>query len=137
MLNNGFPWVVHSDKKTGYHKQTVNYLGRYLKRPPISGSRLMHYAGGKEIDFTYLDHRDQRYKKLTLTQTELIERIISHIPEKHFRMVRYFGFLSNRVCGENLPKVYMESTYLQSDKSIKLRCVRIFGFFLKGLPSSL
>lgn len=106
MLNNGRPWVVHSDKKTGYHKQTVNYLGRYLKRPPISGSRLMHYAGGKEIDFTYLDHRDQRYKKLTLTQTELIERIISHIPEKHFRMVRYFGFLSNRVCGKKLPKVY-------------------------------
>jgi hypothetical protein len=34
MVNNDRPWVVHNDKKTGYHKQAVNYLGRYLKRPP-------------------------------------------------------------------------------------------------------
>ncbi|EOO2057025.1 IS91 family transposase, partial [Escherichia coli] len=29
-----------------------------------------------------------------------------HIPEKFFKMVRYFGFLANRVCGEKLPQVY-------------------------------
>lgn len=33
-------------------------------------------------------------------------RYISHIPAKHFKMVRYYGFLSNRKRGELLPKVY-------------------------------
>lgn len=28
--------------------------------------------------------------------------MIKHIPEKHFRMVRYFGFLANRVVGKLL-----------------------------------
>ncbi|HHA2288218.1 TPA: transposase [Enterobacter asburiae] len=29
-------------------------------------------------------------------------RYISHIPVKHFKMVRYYGFLSNRKQGEQL-----------------------------------
>ncbi|EOS94097.1 IS1294 transposase, partial [Erwinia tracheiphila PSU-1] len=41
-----------------------------------------------------------------LTQHEMVRRLKQHIPEKHFRMVRYFGFLANRVCGEKLPQVY-------------------------------
>lgn len=42
----------------------------------------------------------------TLTQRELVARLKQHIPEKYFKMVRYFGFLANRVCGEKLPQVY-------------------------------
>ncbi|WP_366942688.1 transposase [uncultured Vibrio sp.] len=34
----------------------------------------------------------------------MIRRLIQHIPEKNFRMIRYFGFLANRVVGEKLPK---------------------------------
>jgi len=33
-------------------------------------------------------------------------RYISHIPVKHFKMVRYYGFLSNRKRGKRLPQVY-------------------------------
>jgi len=36
----------------------------------------------------------------------MIRRYISHIPEKHFKMGRNYGFLSNRKRGELLPKVY-------------------------------
>lgn len=36
----------------------------------------------------------------------MIGRYISHIPAKHFKMVRDYGFLSNRKRGELLPKVY-------------------------------
>ena len=36
----------------------------------------------------------------------MIGRYISHIPAKHFKMVRYYGFLSSRKRGELLPKVY-------------------------------
>lgn len=54
----------------------------------------------------YYDHRTQQYRQQTLTQEEMIGRYISHIPEKHFKTVRYYGFLSNRKRAELLPKVY-------------------------------
>jgi len=41
-----------------------------------------------------------------LTQHEIVARLKQHIPEKFFRMERYFGFLTNRVCGEKLQVVY-------------------------------
>ncbi|PHX25426.1 hypothetical protein AO282_16295 [Pseudomonas amygdali pv. morsprunorum] len=93
-------------KKTKNGKKTVNYLGRYLKKPPISGSRLAHYTSGATLSFTYLDHRTKTYQQETLSQTDMLRRVVQHIPEKHFRMIRYFGFLANRVCGRQLPRVY-------------------------------
>lgn len=41
-----------------------------------------------------------------LSQEKMIGRYISHIPSRHFKMVRYYGFLSNRKRGSLLPKVY-------------------------------
>ncbi|KJF92715.1 hypothetical protein UB34_20255 [Photobacterium leiognathi] len=32
--------------------------------------------------------------------------MIEHISDKHFKMIQYFGFLSNRRHAEMLPKVY-------------------------------
>lgn len=55
-------------------------------------------------------------KQQTLSQEEMLGRYISHIPAKHFKMVRYYGFLSNRKRGELLPKVYEA---LQMDKRKK------------------
>ncbi|EGH26757.1 ISPsy3, transposase, partial [Pseudomonas amygdali pv. mori str. 301020] len=37
---------------------------------------------------------------------DMLRRVVQHIPEKHFRMIRYFGFLANSVCGRQLPRVY-------------------------------
>ena len=36
----------------------------------------------------------------------MIARLVEHIPDKHFRMIRYYGFLSNRRRGDILPRVY-------------------------------
>lgn len=36
----------------------------------------------------------------------MLWRYISHIPSRHFKMVRYYGFLANCKRGELLPKVY-------------------------------
>ncbi|SOQ16765.1 IS801, transposase [Pseudomonas syringae pv. persicae] len=57
----GQHWHIHLSKKTENGRKTVNYLGRYLKKPPISGSRLAHYTCGATLSFTYLDHRTQTY----------------------------------------------------------------------------
>ncbi len=69
--------------------------------PPIAAARLADYTGGDAM-FTYLDLRRKRNKDLTLDQTEMMLRILSHMPEKHFKMIRYFGFLSNRLRGRLL-----------------------------------
>lgn len=101
----GRRWKVHFAKKTRGAWRSVKYLGRYLKRPPVSASKLRHYSGGAVVH-CYYDHRTQRYQQQTLTQEEMIGRYISHVPAKHFKMVRYYGFLSNRKRGTLLPKVY-------------------------------
>lgn len=97
---------MYMSKKTAGGRNTARYLGRYLKKPPIAASRLGHYNGGASLSFRYLDHKTGETATETLTQRELVARLKQHIPEKFFKMVRYFGFLANRVCGEKLPQVY-------------------------------
>lgn len=98
-------WKVHFAKKAHGAWRSVKYLGRYLKRPPVSASKLRHYSGGAVVHH-YYDHRTQRHRQQTLSQEEMIGRCISHVPAKHFKMVRYYGFLSNRKRGRLLPQVY-------------------------------
>ncbi|EOS92807.1 IS1294 transposase [Erwinia tracheiphila PSU-1] len=100
-------WHVCMSKKTAGGKNTVKYPGRYLKKPPIAASRLAHYAGGATLNFRYHDHNTGEQATETLTQRESLAQLKQHIPEKFFRMVRYVGFLSSRVCGEKLQVVYI------------------------------
>ena len=58
------------------------------------------------MTFDYLNHRNGQTESLILSPEALIERILEHIPDKHFKIFRYFGFLSNRRRGEMLPRVY-------------------------------
>lgn len=98
-------WHVHLEQTTRGKEKTLRYLGCYLKRPPISGKRLAHYRGEASLSFRYYDHRTGLYCKETITQEEMIDRVRQHIPDEHFRMVRYYGFLSNRLRGQYLPLV--------------------------------
>ncbi|MEX3557149.1 MAG: IS91 family transposase [Burkholderia sp.] len=137
ILSVGGPhWHVYSSKKTHSHRQTVNYLGRYLKKPPISGSRLAHYTASPTLEFTYLDHKTQTYQQESLSQVEMLERVIQHIPEKHFRMIRYFGFLANRVCGRYLPLVYQALKMEVPGKAPKVCFAQMSKAFLNRDPFS-
>lgn len=86
-------------------KVNVNYLGRYLKRPPIGETRIKAYDG-QFVTFEYLDHYTETKQLTILAVSDFIARLITHIPDKHFRMIRYYGFLATRVRGKLLPKVY-------------------------------
>ncbi|WP_339053442.1 IS91 family transposase [Arsenophonus endosymbiont of Crataerina pallida] len=98
-------WKIHFAKKTKHARQNVNYLGRYLKRPPVAASKLRHYNGGTVVHH-YYDHRTGKHRTQYLSQEAMLLRYISHIPSQHFKMVRYYGFLANRKRGILLPKVY-------------------------------
>ncbi len=99
------PWIVHFAKPSKNHHRNIKYLGRYLKRPALSMSRLKHYDG-KEVIFSYLNHATKQYLRFTSGVENFIKRLVQHIPDKGFRMIRYYGFLATRVRSKLLPKVY-------------------------------
>ena len=99
------PWIVHFAKPSKNHHRNIKYLGRYLKRPALSMSRLRH-CDGKEVIFSYLNHTTKQYLRFTSRMEDFIKRLVQHIPDKGFRMIRYYGFLATRVRSKRLPKVY-------------------------------
>jgi hypothetical protein len=98
-------WVVHFGKKTNNKKRIVDYLSKYLKRPPIGETRIKAY-NGKTVTFEYLDHYTNTKMLKTLSVEDFVKRLVSHIHETGFRCIRYYGFLANRIRGKLLPTVH-------------------------------
>lgn len=68
----------------------IKYIGRYLGRPVIATSRIDDYDG-ENVTFHYNRHEDNELVYETIPALNFIERLIRHIPEKHFKMIRYYG----------------------------------------------
>jgi len=68
----------------------LKYIRRYLGRPVIATSRIDKYDGDM-VTFHYHRHEDGKYVEETIPAMEFIQRLIRHIPEKHFKMIRYGG----------------------------------------------
>lgn len=98
-------WMVFCQKASSNHHANVNYLGRYIKRPPIADSKLKHYDGNNVI-IKYLDHKTNQYSESSFSVFDFIARFIQHIPDIGFRMIRYYGILANRVRSKLLPILY-------------------------------
>ena len=91
---------VYSNHKNGFYvyakpnkcnpKDVIKYIGRYLGRPVIATSRIDRYDGDF-VTFHYNRHEDNKYIEETIPALDFIQRLIRHIPEKHFKMTRYYG----------------------------------------------
>ncbi|RHU06940.1 IS91 family transposase, partial [Lachnospiraceae bacterium AM25-27] len=46
---------------------------------------------GDLVSFHYNRHEDDQYVQETIPVMDFIKRLIRHIPEKHFKMIRYGG----------------------------------------------
>nr|WP_242861186.1 transposase [Acetivibrio ethanolgignens] len=71
-------------------KNVVKYIGRYLGRPVTATSRIDKYDG-EMVTFHYNRHEDEQYVEETIPAMEFIQRLIRHIPEKNYKMIRYGG----------------------------------------------
>lgn len=98
-------WYVYLQKPSDDHKRNIEYLGRYIKRPPISETRIEEYDG-RQVTFQFLDHYNNTVDRVTIPVLRFIASLIMHIPDRNFRMIRYYGFLANRVRATQLPIVY-------------------------------
>lgn len=69
---------------------TIKYISRYLGRPVIATSRIDKYDGDF-VTFHYTRHEDDKTVTECIPAMDFIKRLIIHIPEKHFKMLRYYG----------------------------------------------
>lgn len=111
-------WVVHFSTPSDNHHRNVTYLGRYLMRPPIGETRINAYDG-HQVTFEYFDHHHKTRASLTVPVFDFIKRLIRHIPDRYFRVVRYYNWLSNRTRGQYLPFVYNALKQI-AKKAVKL-----------------
>jgi hypothetical protein len=81
------------EKREGWNM--ARYIGRYVKHPPIAESRIMNFDGN-QVTYWYEDSETKQKKKVTMDKFEFIQLLLSHIPEKNFKIVRYVGIYSRR-----------------------------------------
>lgn len=96
MLYQRYIWYVQIGTKLTSLFFTVQYVGRYTKRPVIAETRISNYDGNS-VSFWFDDRNLHKKVFVTLSTQEFIARIVRHIPDKYFKQVRYFGIFANRV----------------------------------------
>lgn len=74
---------------------TTYYIGRYAKRPVMAQSRIKDYDG-EWVTFEYEDKRAKEHVLTRLSAEAFLARLIRHIPDKHYRQIRYGGCYATR-----------------------------------------
>ena len=75
---------------------SIQYIGRYTKRAVMAEYRITYYDG-KIVRFSYKDYAEGgKISFMTVKVHTFIGRLIRHIPDKQFPMIRYAGLFSNR-----------------------------------------
>ena len=89
----------------------IKYISRYLGRPVIASSRIDSYDG-EYVTFHYNKHEDNSYVERTIPVQDFISLLIQHIPEKHFKMTRYYGlYARHRKLDEKLRRAILKSRH--------------------------
>lgn len=107
-------FYVYAKGRMKNAKDAVRYIGRYVSRPAIAESRIRGY-NGTEVTFYYERHEDGVEVEVTLPVEEFIKKVIRHIPDRQFKMVRYYGIYSRK----SKHKVRELLTYEQKQNKLK------------------
>lgn len=89
---NGF--VIHAKRTLKNVKRNLlKYLARYVRHPAISNRRILDY-NGQYVTFSY--KRDGKTYQKKLHKFEFIKKVVQHIPDRQFKVVRRCGLYSRR-----------------------------------------
>lgn len=88
---NGF--YVYAKSNVSDPKQVMKYVTRYTGRPVMANSRIINYDG-HTVTFFYERHEDGKRVIVSLPVFDFIKKLIIHIPDRQFKMVRYYGIYS-------------------------------------------
>ena len=91
--HNGFAAYLKPERILS-SKRLAQYIGRYVRHPAIANSRITAY-NKEAVKFYYKDHEDNIHYKIMLAD-DFISAIIQHIPDRNFRLIRYYGAYARR-----------------------------------------
>ena len=103
-------WIVSVQKPLSDLSQIVGYVGRYAKRCCLSEYKIESINNG-QIKFWSNDYKNSdrggkpKQVLISLDSVEFLDRLLQHVPNKGYRMVRYYGLYSSYYIGK-IPKAY-------------------------------
>ncbi len=101
---NGF--YVYAKPTLTNNQDVLKYIGRYLGRPVIAASRIDYYDG-QFVTFHYNRHEDNKLITETVSAVDFIKKLIIHISEKHFKLIRYYGIYDKHHKHENSLRLFI------------------------------
>jgi hypothetical protein len=126
----GFYVHLPKESRITNKRRIARYVARYIWHPAVANTRLHRYDG-KTVTFWYKDREGKRHF-VTMEVREFIKALIQHIPDRNFKMIRYYGAYSRktkrRYSGSDvmtLPSIsilstftgcFRESLFLRSDR---------------------
>jgi hypothetical protein len=88
-------FYVHAKNRMRNAKGAAQYIGRYVSRPAMAESRIKGYDG-KNVEFWYERHDNGKRIDVVLPVSDFMGKLIRHIPDRQFKMIRYYGIYSRR-----------------------------------------
>ena len=102
-------------------KDRVNYIMRYAARPAMAESRIVSFDKATNmVHWFYHRHEDNVRVDITESGRSFLKRLLIHIPDNGFPMVRYYGFYSNRE-HKTLDRIY---ALLSQKKHTRLKTLK-------------
>ena len=92
--NNGF-YVRAKKNEFPNVKKGISYILRYCGRPCFASYRIIDIDDNNFISFWYQRHEDDKFVVEKIHIFEFIARLIRHIPDRHFKTIRYYGFYAS------------------------------------------
>ncbi len=89
-------WYAHIGACLLDPSASLRYIGRYTRRAVLAEYRITFYDG-KKVRFAYRDYaQGGKTSFKTMPVLAFIGRLIRHVPDKHFKMVRHSGLFAPR-----------------------------------------
>jgi hypothetical protein len=99
-----FTWYAHIGASLLDPRFSIRYVGRYTKRAVLAEYRIRRYDG-KYVTISFRDYaKGGKTSYKTMKVMTFIARLIHHIPDKHFPMIRHAGLFASR-----WKKTYLEA----------------------------
>ena len=134
-MDNGF--YVYAKPNIMQPWQVAKYIGRYVSRPVIAESRIKEYDG-INVTYCYERHEDNKHEEKTVKAEEFIGLLLMHVPDRQFKMVRYYGVYSRRIKSKIKQVMKERGKILKRDKiekTFEARIKKAFGIEIFKCPN--
>jgi len=99
-LDRTLDFYVRAKDRLFHGKGLLKYIVRYLRHPAIAEYRIVKVEGD-QVTFWYEQQEEDSDRKkryyVTMSIDEFIWALLHHIPDRNFRMIRYYGLYANRL----------------------------------------